>query len=169
MLNLALIMLLLLSLVFMVLTHPISMGLMLILQTLLIGLITGLTNNYFWFSYILFLVFLGGVLVLFVYMTSLASNEKFEFNWLGAGFMSLGLSLAAVFFIMVLAPSNSLDLNLSYDMFSYFGFKQELPMMKLYSSYSCVLTLFLIVYLLFVLLVCVQIVGGSKGALRNFN
>lgn len=53
---------------------------MLLFYTRVVGLITGLMGGSYWFSYILVLVFLGGVLVLFLYMTSLASNEKFEFT-----------------------------------------------------------------------------------------
>ena len=50
------------------------MGLTLLIQTILVSIISGLITKTFWFSYILFLVFLGGILVLFIYVTSLASN-----------------------------------------------------------------------------------------------
>jgi NADH-ubiquinone oxidoreductase chain 6 len=56
------------------------MGLVLIVHTIRIGVVTGIMARNFWFSYILFLVFLGGVLVLFIYITRLASNEKFIFS-----------------------------------------------------------------------------------------
>lgn len=68
------------AVIFVNLRHPVGLGLTLILHTLLISCVTGLVGGTFWFSYILFLVFLGGVLVLFIYMTSLASNEKFVLN-----------------------------------------------------------------------------------------
>jgi NADH-ubiquinone oxidoreductase chain 6 len=60
--------------------HPVSMSIILLFYTRVVGLITGLMGGSYWFSYILVLVFLGGVLVLFLYMTSLAANEKFEFT-----------------------------------------------------------------------------------------
>lgn len=68
------------ALIFLNLSHPVALGLVLILHTLLISGVTGLVAGNFWFSYVLFLVFLGGVLVLFIYITSLASNEKFNLN-----------------------------------------------------------------------------------------
>lgn len=68
------------ALIFINLKHPVALGLTLILHTLLISGVTGLAVGNFWFSYVLFLVFLGGVLVLFIYITSLASNEKFSLN-----------------------------------------------------------------------------------------
>nr|YP_010127378.1 NADH dehydrogenase subunit 6 [Apomecyna saltator]QPO99874.1 NADH dehydrogenase subunit 6 [Apomecyna saltator] len=71
---------LILSMSFMFLSHPLSFGLILLLQTLMVTLITGLLNLNFWFSFILFLVMIGGLLILFMYMTSVASNEKFKFS-----------------------------------------------------------------------------------------
>jgi NADH-ubiquinone oxidoreductase chain 6 len=43
-----------------------------------VGVVTGLLADNFVYSYILFLVILGGVLVLFIYITSLVSNEVFS-------------------------------------------------------------------------------------------
>nr|YP_010926086.1 NADH dehydrogenase subunit 6 [Agrilus zanthoxylumi]WKF51815.1 NADH dehydrogenase subunit 6 [Agrilus zanthoxylumi] len=60
--------------------HPLSMGFNLLIQTILIALITGMLNLNFWYSFILFLIMIGGMLVLFIYMTSIASNEKFNFS-----------------------------------------------------------------------------------------
>nr|YP_009251335.1 NADH dehydrogenase subunit 6 [Pyrearinus termitilluminans]AIQ80132.1 NADH dehydrogenase subunit 6 [Pyrearinus termitilluminans] len=68
------------SLTFAMVEHPLSMGLILLSQTTLIALITGLMAHNSWFSYILFMIMIGGMLVLFIYMTSVASNEKFAFS-----------------------------------------------------------------------------------------
>jgi hypothetical protein len=42
-------------------------------------------------------------------------------------------------------------------------------LVKLYGDFTYLCTVTLIIYLLFVLLVCVAVVGGSTGSLRNFN
>nr|ALO77239.1 NADH deshydrogenase subunit 6 [Elmis aenea] len=68
------------SLLFMFLKHPMSMGLSLLIQSTIISLMTGFYNHNFWFSYILFLIMIGGMLVLFIYMTSIASNEMFKYS-----------------------------------------------------------------------------------------
>nr|YP_010352242.1 NADH dehydrogenase subunit 6 [Reticulitermes dabieshanensis]UOL50336.1 NADH dehydrogenase subunit 6 [Reticulitermes dabieshanensis] len=57
--------------------HPLAMGMMLLLQTMMTCMISGTMYKSFWFSYILFMIMIGGMLVLFMYMTSLASNEMF--------------------------------------------------------------------------------------------
>nr|WIL79845.1 NADH dehydrogenase subunit 6 [Omadius sp.] len=62
------------------LKHPMSLGFILLMQTFLTALIINYLNFNFWFSYILFLIMVGGMLILFIYMTSIASNEKFMFS-----------------------------------------------------------------------------------------
>nr|DAA06218.1 TPA_exp: truncated NADH dehydrogenase subunit 6 [Drosophila persimilis] len=68
------------SIIFLNMIHPLAMGLTLLIQTIFICLISGLMTKSFWYSYILFLIFLGGMLVLFIYVTSLASNEMFNLS-----------------------------------------------------------------------------------------
>jgi len=51
------------------LTHPISLGIILIFYSLLFRTL--------WFFYLLVLVFLGGVIILIIYIRTLAANEKF--------------------------------------------------------------------------------------------
>jgi hypothetical protein len=42
-----------------------------------VGKETSYSDTKFWFSYILFIIIIGGILVLFIYITRLASNEIF--------------------------------------------------------------------------------------------
>jgi len=58
--------------------HPIAIGILLLIQTTIVRLIRGTIYKRFWFSYILFIIIIGGILVLFIYITGLASNEIFS-------------------------------------------------------------------------------------------
>nr|QJQ26929.1 NADH dehydrogenase subunit 6 [Hemisphaerius rufovarius] len=60
------------------LKHPMSLGTMLITQTILISISMSIKSNSSWFSYILFITIIGGMMVMFMYMASIASNEKFN-------------------------------------------------------------------------------------------
>nr|UPL65995.1 NADH dehydrogenase subunit 6 [Isometopus sp.] len=71
------IMMMMLSTMMMLSNHPLSMGLMLIVQTMLMSMLTGMIMKTFLMSYILLITMLSGMLVLFIYMSSIASNEKF--------------------------------------------------------------------------------------------
>jgi hypothetical protein len=51
--------------------HPLAIGIILLIQAIITCLIRGLINKRFWFQYILFIVFVGEMLVLFIYITRL--------------------------------------------------------------------------------------------------
>ena len=63
----------------MIMSHPISLGIIIIIMALNIGL-WAFYIVYSWFIYLLVLVFLGGVIVLIIYMSTLSANEKFSPN-----------------------------------------------------------------------------------------
>nr|AML26612.1 NADH dehydrogenase subunit 6 [Platypodinae sp. BMNH 1274714] len=60
--------------------HPMMLMLTLLIQTTMITLSMGMMYPDFWFSYMMFLIMIGSILILFTYMTSVASNEKFYIN-----------------------------------------------------------------------------------------
>jgi NADH-ubiquinone oxidoreductase chain 6 len=49
--------------IFIQIKHPLAIGIILLIQTIITCLIRGLINKRFWFQYILFIVFVGGMLV----------------------------------------------------------------------------------------------------------
>ena len=65
-----------LSLIFVALNHPITFGGILIIQTIIISLTTGLINYNFLY---LLLIIVRGILVLFNYITRVSYNEKLKF------------------------------------------------------------------------------------------
>ena len=56
------------------------MGLILLIQTFIVSLFRGGLLFTFWFSYILILIFLGAILILFIYISSLAPNQEFRMS-----------------------------------------------------------------------------------------
>lgn len=68
------------ALILIILNHPLSIGLILILQTLITAILIGYIINSFLFSYIIIIIILRGALVLFIYIARIASNEKFNLS-----------------------------------------------------------------------------------------
>nr|YP_010625983.1 NADH dehydrogenase subunit 6 [Parainocellia braueri]WBK02729.1 NADH dehydrogenase subunit 6 [Parainocellia braueri] len=142
--------------------HPLIMGFLLIIQTLLISLITGFINNMFWFSYILFIIMIGGMMILFIYMTSLASNEKYQFS---SSFFFMNISLLFLFIIMlfIIDPFYFNSINMNNEM------NITLNLNKLYNLNSKNITLISIIYLLFTLITVIKITNKNLGPLRQKN
>nr|WFP44758.1 NADH dehydrogenase subunit 6 [Typhoptera quadrituberculata] len=155
--------------------HPLSMTLLIICQTLILSVSMSLTTKTFWMSYILFLVFLGGMLVLFLYITSLASNEILnttnQSTTLTTYMLIIGLMIIMLYSLhdwtlwnlfssnMEMQPLHTSNLFLPHTTLSF-------PLLKLYNTPSSILTMMLIIYLLLTLIAIVKITNIFMGPLR---
>nr|YP_010730142.1 NADH dehydrogenase subunit 6 [Protohermes motuoensis]WEG22775.1 NADH dehydrogenase subunit 6 [Protohermes motuoensis] len=151
--------------------HPLAMGLILLLQTMMICLTSGIMIQTFWFSYILFLIMLGGMLILFIYMTSLASNELFSIS-MKTTFINLLLSslLMLIFFTDSFSwISNWTNMDMNTMSNNLFFTENSSELMKLYNFPTMNLTLLLINYLFLTLIIIVKITNIFLGPLRQFN
>nr|QRI61359.1 NADH dehydrogenase subunit 6 [Pochazia shantungensis] len=75
--------------------HPLSMGSMLMLQTILVSNKMFKESNMSWFAYILFITIIGGMMIMFMYMSSIASNEKFSMS-------TKQMMLTTIFLVMMI-------------------------------------------------------------------
>nr|YP_009407015.1 NADH dehydrogenase subunit 6 [Typhlatya consobrina]ASA39551.1 NADH dehydrogenase subunit 6 [Typhlatya consobrina] len=155
------------SIVFTKISHPLVMGVILLAQTAVIAFLSMFFLKSAWFSYILFLIFLGAMLVLFIYVASLAPNEPLSLSHLMVLIVSLSILLGML--IVVLDP-----ILLSFPTFienSSLHLAFSTPSMSLstspmYNPSSMKMTLFLILYLLLTLVVVVKITTTHFGPLR---
>nr|YP_009351375.1 NADH dehydrogenase subunit 6 [Foraminitermes rhinoceros]AQP29424.1 NADH dehydrogenase subunit 6 [Foraminitermes rhinoceros] len=143
--------------------HPLAMGMMLLLQTTMVCLISGTMYSSFWFSYILFMIMIGGMLVLFMYMTSLASNEMFS----PSNKMMLIATIAVPIMSYAMPPTtNNKEMNMHNTMMT-----EEITMTTttMYNQMMGTMTTMLVMYMLLTLIVVVNIINVSKGPLRHTN
>nr|YP_010999317.1 NADH dehydrogenase subunit 6 [Cricotopus bicinctus]WPM93163.1 NADH dehydrogenase subunit 6 [Cricotopus bicinctus] len=161
------------STIFSFMNHPLAMGLMLLIQTFFICLLTGFIAKTFWFSYVLFLIFLGGMLVLFIYVTSLASNEMFNFSL--NLFISSVLTFSVIYFFLFFIDKNLImNYLMNYENESLMEMKSllmenSLILNKLYNFPVNLITILLMIYLFLTLIAVVKITNVFEGPLRpNF-
>nr|WAX39139.1 NADH dehydrogenase subunit 6 [Anaplecta sp. 3 ZQW-2020] len=154
-----------LSIMFSLMNHPLAMGVLLLIQTTLICMISGLMLKTFWFSYILFLVFLGGMLVLFIYVTTLASNEMFKFS------SKLMMMAMVSFMMMTWNKYYSIKVNPTWTETSInmlnLTTENTKMLMKLYNKPTMIITIMMAIYMLLTLIVVVKITTISSGPLRS--
>nr|YP_010191942.1 NADH dehydrogenase subunit 6 [Tanypus punctipennis]QZM06611.1 NADH dehydrogenase subunit 6 [Tanypus punctipennis] len=151
--------------------HPLAMGFMLLTQTFLVCLISGNYSKTFWFSYILFLIFLGGMLVLFIYVTSLASNEMFSFSVKIMFFSAIFLFWSIMFMMffdsnLITSFINNNEMNSITDMTSFIQ-ENTINLNKLYNFPTNLITILLINYLFLTLIAVVKITNIFYGPLRQ--
>nr|YP_009629421.1 NADH dehydrogenase subunit 6 [Sogatella vibix]AVV32052.1 NADH dehydrogenase subunit 6 [Sogatella vibix] len=78
--------------------HPISLGSLLMIQSMSTSIFTIILTKNSWYSMILFITFSSGLMIMFMYMSSISSNEKF--SW------SMKLSMFIVFSLMTILVFN---------------------------------------------------------------
>nr|APX39976.1 NADH dehydrogenase subunit 6 [Lachnaia hirta] len=153
------------SAAFCMMKHPLTSGLILLIQTILIALVSGTMNLDFWFSYIVFLIMIGGMLVLFIYMTSIASNEKFKFS----------LPMSMIFSTSVLASLMTIfiDSTLNFSSIQTLEttstkIKTSIYLLNKYLNYPhSMIYILMVVYLLITLIAVVKITIKTKSTLRQ--
>nr|WNL54404.1 NADH dehydrogenase subunit 6 [Amitermes lonnbergianus] len=149
------------SLMFTQMKHPLAMGLMLLIQTTMVCLISGTMYSSFWFSYILFMIMIGGMLVLFMYMTSLASNEMFSPS---NKMLMATLTLMPFLMYTMSTVTNNKEMNMHNTMMENEILTTTTVM---YNQMMGTMTTLLVLYMLLTLIVVVNIINVSKGPLRQ--
>nr|YP_009732598.1 NADH dehydrogenase subunit 6 [Anarta trifolii]QHS71317.1 NADH dehydrogenase subunit 6 [Anarta trifolii] len=155
------------------LNNPLSMGLMILIQTLLTCLLSGMLIKTYWFSYILFLTFLGGLLVLFIYVSSIASNEMFKsmINLKKMFFISLITMLLIKFMFINNISWMNLSMNSDMDNFSqmmlFMNNENKINLSKLYNNQTFLIMMMLVIYLFITLIAVVKITNIFYGPIRS--
>ena len=135
------------------LSHPIRLRISLILIAILARIIS-LWINSSWFFYLIVLVFLGGVIILIIYIRTLAANEKFR--RISINYNTIGIILMVrLSILMVLKYKNILQ----------FIRRNNTAVGIIYEASNFSLLLFLITYLLLTLVCVVKLVKFESGPL----
>nr|YP_009351050.1 NADH dehydrogenase subunit 6 [Spinitermes trispinosus]AQP28438.1 NADH dehydrogenase subunit 6 [Spinitermes trispinosus]AQP29511.1 NADH dehydrogenase subunit 6 [Spinitermes longiceps] len=149
------------SLMFTQMKHPMAMGLMLLMQTTMVCIISGTMYKSFWFSYILFMIMIGGMLVLFMYMTSLASNEMFSPS---NSMVTAMLTMTPILLYIMPTITNNKEMNIHETMMEN---ETTTTTTVMYNQMMGTMTTLLVLYMLLTLIVVVNIINVSSGPLRH--
>nr|YP_003208285.1 NADH dehydrogenase subunit 6 [Diatraea saccharalis]ACI31825.1 NADH dehydrogenase subunit 6 [Diatraea saccharalis] len=163
----------LISIMMLFLKHPLSMGLMILIKTLLLCLLSGMLIKTYWFSYILFLTFLGGLLVLFIYVSSIASNEMFlpsikiKLLMFNSFIMIMLISYLSMYNMNWMNLNiNNYEMNNLFNMFLFFNNENKINLSKLYNNQTFMMIMMMMIYLFITLVVVVKITNIFYGPLR---
>nr|AEH21223.1 NADH dehydrogenase subunit 6 [Himacerus apterus] len=155
------------SMLFPLMKHPLSMGFLLIIQTMMTALITGIMyNNSFFMSYILFITMMSGALVLFIYMASVASNEKFKSSMTMLIFVMMWMLL-----IIIIMYNNDDEIIINMNQYNtsqlFMNYNQSIIMNKMFNTQFMMITIMLVIYLLFTMISVTFMVNVFEGPMRK--
>nr|VFU78603.1 NADH dehydrogenase subunit 6 [Proasellus margalefi] len=130
----------------------------LLASTLLVVVALGLLAPSPWLAYILFLIFLGGILILFTYISSLSANHLFS----GAKLLTFAISAAIAFTTLSVNKTPA-----AVEEWGLMDHNMSMPMKELFTPALYPLYLYLFVYLLITLLYVVVVMKVYYAPLRS--
>nr|YP_008757579.1 NADH dehydrogenase subunit 6 [Octostigma sinensis]AEV44844.1 NADH dehydrogenase subunit 6 [Octostigma sinensis] len=153
-----------LSVLFILSNHPFPMIFILLIQTALMALSLGMMFSTFWYSYILLLIYLGGMLILFLYIASLSPNLMFK----SKKFL-LFCTLILFLFLPLLWDQALIPLDLLNPENNSIPSSSEQSSSKLYSNNLSFLIIMVMSYLLLTLIAAANIAKSNLGPLQYKN
>ena len=139
--------------------QPLSFGLTLIFLTFLYALITSLIS-FPWYAYMIFLIFIGGLLVIFAYIAALAPNSFFK-----SPKFSLLISALVIFYLIMLFIQFDFISPTFYFPLSTFSTKSS----TIIYAPPIIPTLFFLIYILLLTIIAVAKVCSFRiGPLRPY-
>nr|YP_010708606.1 NADH dehydrogenase subunit 6 [Silvatares holzenthali]WCR50266.1 NADH dehydrogenase subunit 6 [Silvatares holzenthali] len=154
------------SLIMLNLSHPLLITMILIMQILFISLLLGMLSYSFWMTYLTILAFIGGLLILFIYMASLTPNKINLIN-LKLTFKLMLITMIIFFFIYLNLLFFNLEMSNLNNSFQFFmNIENNIYFMNFYNMNEKFLTILLMNYLMFTLLVTSKIATFSQGPMR---
>nr|WOW98993.1 NADH dehydrogenase subunit 6 [Cixiini sp.] len=144
-------------------SHPISLGSMLFIQSIFASLMTLMMTKNSWFSFILFITFTGGLMIMFIYMSSIASNEKFKFSY-KLLFMNMTLMMTYLYFtdLNLLLTNKWMEESLFFQ-----PNEEKLSILKFLSSNKKIFSFIMILIILLTLIAVTNIVNSFEGPLKK--
>ena len=137
---------------------------LLIVQTIVVSIIIRILLEVSWMSYILFIVFLSGILVVFVYVGSLACNSVLY---------RVGIQYIVIVVVVGLVAIMLIDIEYIYKIdsrgycFNWRGDLRGNIVSRIYGNRNEVFSVLLAVYLLLGLVVSIKVSSKFKGAVRS--
>nr|AZL93461.1 NADH dehydrogenase subunit 6 [Prosevania sp. ZJUH_2016031] len=141
------------------LINPFYLSLTLLTFNFLVIFNMNMLINNFWFSYISFLILIGGLMILFMYFTSISPNilhKSYKKIWM------------ILFFILLMKLNHSHTYSPSINSTNkiyFFEFNQ----MSIYNNMNWYLSMFFICYLLIMLILVIKWNLKFKKPIRSFN
>nr|YP_010692623.1 NADH dehydrogenase subunit 6 [Centrotus cornutus]WBV77364.1 NADH dehydrogenase subunit 6 [Centrotus cornutus] len=145
------------SLMSLMMKTPMSMGTTLLMQTLFSIMLMNTINNSSWIPMITFLTMIGGLLVIFMYMSSITSNEKFK------------LKLMIIMpLVLMLTPAEELMSNYQNQEEENMEIKMTnmMSLTKMYNK-TMMMTMMMILYLMLTMITVNKIIKMLEGPLRS--
>nr|YP_009128305.1 NADH dehydrogenase subunit 6 [Darthula hardwickii]AJP09357.1 NADH dehydrogenase subunit 6 [Darthula hardwickii] len=136
---------------------PMSMGSMLLIQVTMTSLMMTYTFKSSMMSMITFLIMIGGLMIIFMYISSISSNEKMKMN----------LSMMIMSLIFMLTPTENIPIQWKLEEFNLLINNEEHMTLSIMYNKTMMMTTLMAMYLMLTMMSINKILKHFKGPLRS--
>nr|YP_010710168.1 NADH dehydrogenase subunit 6 [Lipaphis pseudobrassicae]WCS41468.1 NADH dehydrogenase subunit 6 [Lipaphis pseudobrassicae] len=140
---------------------PISSNLIILLQTMTLTMMINLINKTSWISFMIFILYIGGLMIIFLYISSIAFNEL---N-INKNFKNILLKLILITLMLIyLKMSLNLD-NMMYE--NKFMFEDNYYFLNMFMLPNNLMIYMIMFILFFMLILIIWMLKINKGPIRQ--
>nr|YP_009519810.1 NADH dehydrogenase subunit 6 [Trichogramma ostriniae]AOM68243.1 NADH dehydrogenase subunit 6 [Trichogramma ostriniae] len=157
--------------------HPMIFGTMLLLMSIFSSLNINIFNDSPMFSFIMFLIVIGGMMILFLYFISFVSNMKMMMKWIYLKMIPIKIFLMILLILIMLMNKNNLlnwfylynETNNLFNINSNDLMKNNINCMYMYLNMKMMPTIIMMIYLFMCLTLIVKMFINKKMSIRKMN
>nr|CTP93717.1 NADH dehydrogenase subunit 6 [Pseudoniphargus gorbeanus] len=151
------------SMMFISSNSPLLLSIIIILQTITIAIMLTLFTVSSWFSFMLLMVYLSGMMIVFIYVSSVASNELFYMDKYNYMFVLMFIPLI----IMMMPNMENTQSEVTSTLTMNYTSATITKTIKLFSKSLYLMTIMLIIYILLTMIMVMKNSSFSTGPLRS--
>nr|YP_010373103.1 NADH dehydrogenase subunit 6 [Teredorus bashanensis]UPH84314.1 NADH dehydrogenase subunit 6 [Teredorus bashanensis] len=150
--------------IFMHTKQPMNMIIITLMQTTMMMYMMSMKSLSSWFNYLLMIIFVGGMMVLFIYITSVAPNEKTKISKkMIPTFMMMTMITLMLNNESMINEKTSLMMNINENT------TYQIMLNKMFNKPMYYLSITMMMYLFIALIAVNKITNLTKGPLRKSN
>lgn len=140
---------------------PLKSNLIILLQTILISIIINLINKTSWISFIIFILYVRGLIIIFLYISRIAFNE------LNINKNLKLLILITTIILIIILKFKSLFIKENFNFENNYIFEDNKYFINIFLIPNNLIIYFIIIILFFILILVIWLLKNKKGPLRQ--
>nr|YP_010048407.1 NADH dehydrogenase subunit 6 [Mollitrichosiphum tenuicorpus]QPK76760.1 NADH dehydrogenase subunit 6 [Mollitrichosiphum tenuicorpus] len=154
---------LMLSTILMNLKSPLSANLIILTQSISLTMLINLINKTSWISFMLFILYVGGLMIIFLYISSIAFNE------LNINKNYKNILIKMIFILMIFYMMKNFILLENFQLENKFIFEDNFYLINMFLLPNNLMIYFMLMILLFMLILIIWLLKNNKGPIRQKN
>nr|ARH10730.1 NADH dehydrogenase subunit 6 [Laingia psammae] len=142
---------------------PLTSNLLILIQSIMLTTMINLINKTSWIAFMLIIIYIGGLMIIFLYISSIAFNEINFFK----NFKKLLMKLILITTFIITFKNNLILENFKFQ--NYYLFEDNFYILNMFMIPNHYMIYFIIIILFFMLILIIWMLKNNKGPIRQKN